>query len=133
MLCGTRDAGHSVSAMATVKGLPAAVERLLDDHVPSVGSVELLLALREAGSSPQRVGELAAAVGCPPAWAGRELARLRRRGLVRGDEAGGWTFVPMSPDMATATDQLARVWYRDRRAVTRWLFTRHSRRTTRRR
>jgi hypothetical protein len=125
----TRLPGDSVRAMATDNGLPAAVERLLRDDVPSVASVELLLVLREAGTRPQGVGEIAAAAGCPPRWAMRELERLRRRGLVRGDETTGWTFVPASRDVATSADQLARLWYSDRRAITRWLFAHRSRRT----
>lgn len=122
-------AALSVTSVSTEKGLPAAVERLLREHASSVAKVELLLVLREAGTRPLEVGSVAADVGCPDSWAAKELERWRRCGVAQRDADGRYAYRPGSEEMRAAVEALARLWYRDRRTVTRWLFARRSRRT----
>ncbi len=96
-------------------------QRLIARHVDSVGALELLLLVR---GQPDRVWTRDAVreeLACPPAWAERELERLRHGGLVRR-EADGYRFAPSSARQRAAVDSVARACERDRAAVTRLIF-----------
>jgi DNA-binding IclR family transcriptional regulator len=100
---------------------PANVERLLGHALGSVGSVELLLLLRDAGDRPHTVEHLRQALGSPRSWTVRELEALADAGLARTDPEG-WRYAPATEALAGAVDELARAWQLDGRAVSRWAF-----------
>ncbi len=102
-------------------------QRLIAQHVGSVGVLDLLLLLR---GEPNRVWSrdaLRDALACPPGWAERELERLQDGGLARSDE-GGYRYAPSSPRHRAAVESVARAWKRDRAAVTRLIFAPRRRR-----
>ena len=117
--------------MAANDRLHDAIERLIDE-LGSVGTLELLLQLRDAAPKRMDLADLCRALGCPASWAELQLSRLRRADLVDGDPAEGFMYSPAAPALAAAADELATLWYDDRRAVTsRLLATRGARRERR--
>jgi hypothetical protein len=117
----------------THKAPPPTVERLLDDPIGSTGTLELLLAVRAGAGKPQSVHDLSTAIGSPRSWTEHQLDVLARERLVVAVD-GGWAYAPATPRLASAVDELARLWQRDRRSVIRWLLEPRSRKgRTRRR
>jgi hypothetical protein len=101
---------------------PPAIERLLHGPIGSTGTVELLLLLRAGAGRPQQVEELSSAIGSPPSWTALQLEALEAGQLAsRTANGGGWSYAPATPRLASAVDELAGLWQRDRRSVTRWL------------
>ena len=101
---------------------PPTIERLLDGPIGSTGTLELLLLLRAASGRAQHVEELSSAIGSPPSWTALQLEALEGGRLVsRSAGDRGWSYAPATPRLAAAVDELAGVWQRDRRSVTRWL------------
>jgi hypothetical protein len=96
--------------------LPSAIERLIDE-LASVGTLELLLVLRDASPGRRAPADLCSTLRCPEPWARLQLGRLRDAGLVEGDP-DGCAYAPASTDLAAAVDDLARLWSEDRRAIT---------------
>jgi DNA-binding IclR family transcriptional regulator len=94
---------------------------LLDGAVDPVGSIELLLLLRNTDERPHQVDELCATLGSPRSWTELQLDALVRSGLVERLE-DGWRYAPASATLASAVDQLADAWRRDGSAVRRWVF-----------
>jgi DNA-binding IclR family transcriptional regulator len=103
--------------MAPKRSLPSAIERLID-HLASVGTLELLLLLREARPSRMSLDDMCAGLRCPESWAQLQLRRLRDADLVAGDADEGFVYCPGSPALALAADELATLWDEDRRAIT---------------
>jgi hypothetical protein len=102
-------------------GLTRDAERLIARHLDSVGALDLLLLLY---ADPERAwtrDAVCAALACPPVWAQRELESMRRAGLAALNH-GGYVFAPGSPRARAAVESVARVWRRDRAAVTRLIF-----------
>jgi hypothetical protein len=97
--------------------LPAAIERLIDD-LSSVGTVELLVLLREASPDARSVDEICSALRCPPTWADLQLRRLDDADLIAADADGAFSYAPRSGAHAETVDELARLWRADRRAIT---------------
>jgi DNA-binding IclR family transcriptional regulator len=97
--------------------LPSAIERLVDE-LGSVGTLELLLLLRDAAPSGMSLADVCAGLRCPVSWAELQLRRLRDADFVEGDPAEGFVYSPGSPGLAVAADELAALWEDDRRAIT---------------
>jgi hypothetical protein len=102
--------------------LPRSIDGLLERAVDSVGSVELLLLLREARGESRSVKDLCGALKSPYSWTASRLDALRGTGLVRLDEDGGWRYAPSDPQLALAVQDLAAAWQRDSSTVRRWFF-----------
>lgn len=101
---------------------PLAVERLLQDHITSVGTLELLLLLHRDGARDYGIDELCAELGSPRSWAELQLNALARGRLVALGPQGRWSYAPATAGLASAVDDLARAYEEDRHAVSRWIF-----------
>jgi DNA-binding IclR family transcriptional regulator len=101
---------------------PPTIERLLAGPIGSTGTLELLLLLRAGSDRPRQIEELSSAIGSPPSWTELQLEALEDGRLVsRSANGGGWSYAPATPRLASAVEELAGIWQRDRRSVTRWL------------
>jgi hypothetical protein len=103
--------------------LTRAAERLIAEHVESVGTLDLLLLLHGGRGREWSSAELCETLRCPDGWIEGRLAQLIELGLLAevGDDRyqyrRGGRFGP-------AVDDIARVCRRDRATVTRRIFTR---------
>ena len=93
-------------------------QRLIDRHVHTTGTLDLLLLLRIRPTGTWSPDEICELLRCPPGWADDELRRLQAADLVvtDGDE---YRYAPATPRQRMAVDSLAAAWRRDRAAVTR--------------
>ena len=103
---------------AVDQGLTREAERLIERHVESVGTLDLLLLLRAQPSRAWTRDQLCVELRCPPGWVEDELERLRDAGLVAADD-GGHRYAPATPRLRAAMDGVAGAWRRDRAHVAR--------------
>jgi hypothetical protein len=107
--------------------LTRAAERLITQHIDSVGALDLLLLLHGERERDWSVDELCRALRCPRAWAEDQLARLAAIGLV-ADVGDGRYEYRRGRQYGPAVDEIARACRRDRAEVTRLVFARATRR-----
>jgi hypothetical protein len=103
---------------------PPDIECLLREHIASVGTLELLLLLRDDDSRARQIGDISSALGSPSSWTELQLEELTRGGMVAGNATDGWCYAPISARLAGTVDALASEWSRDPGAVSRWIFRR---------
>jgi DNA-binding IclR family transcriptional regulator len=102
--------------------LTRAAERLISQHIDSVGALDLLLLLHEGRDRDWSIQELCRTLRCPDGWAEEQLARLAAIGLVAADE-GRYRYT-RGRQYGPAVDQIARACRHDRAAVTKLVFAR---------
>ncbi len=112
--------------MAPGDKLTRAAERLISQHIDSVGALDLLLMLHQGRDRDWSVGELCQALRCPQGWAEDQLARLAAIGLVAEGRDGRYQY-RRARQHGPAVDQIARACRHDRAAVTRLIFARSPR------
>jgi MarR family protein len=91
-------------------GLPPEVERFLDEHISSVGQLEVLLLLRARPGGELAPAEVARALGIDDGFATAELRELAAHGLLeeRGGTPPRFRYAPATSalgDAVTAVDQ----------------------------
>ena len=83
----------------------------LRDQIGSVREVEMLMALRAAGSRPTRPEQLSAQLRADVCWTEQQLARMAREGLASAarDDAGRaeYRYAPASAGLAAVLDEVA--------------------------
>lgn len=98
-----------------------AAERLILQHIDSVGSLDLLLLLHGGRERDWSVTQLCRSVRCPEGWAADQLARLVAIGLVDQKQDGRYEY-RSGRRYGPAVDQIARACRRDHAEVTRLIF-----------
>ena len=111
--------------MVATEHLTHAAERLIDRHIDSVGTLDLLLLVHEGRDRDWGAEELCAALRCPEAWVTEEIERLEAAGLLSEVADGRLQYRRRRPHGA-AVDEIARVCRRDRAAVNRRIFARRA-------
>jgi hypothetical protein len=101
--------------------LTRAAERLIAEHVDSVGTLDLLLLLHDSRDRAWSAEELCQALRCPEAWVEVQLVRLSELGLLAEAEDGRHTY-RRGRRHGAAVDAIAHAYRRDRAAVTRRIF-----------
>jgi DNA-binding IclR family transcriptional regulator len=95
---------------------------LIAYHLESVGALDLLLLLRGQPERAWTSEDVCEALGSPLRWAERELASLRRGGLVALHD-GRYRYAPDSERTHAAVDAIARAWRHDRSGISRLIFS----------
>jgi hypothetical protein len=89
--------------------LSSEVARFLDEHVASVGQLEVLLLLRERAGVSVTAADVAREVGIDPEFAGADLRELAAHGLLAEcpGSSVGFRFAPASPALGAAVAAVA--------------------------
>lgn len=103
--------------------LTRAAERLIAEHVDSVGALDLLLLLHGGRDRPWGVDEICRTLRCPESWVESQLAQLILLGLLSETGVGHYVY-QRDRRLGPAVDEIAHVWRRDRASVTRRIFAR---------
>jgi hypothetical protein len=109
--------------MAEREQLTRAAERLIAEHVDSVGALDLLLLLHGGRDRTWSSTELCEALRCPDGWIEEQLARLVALGLLAEAEDDRYRY-RRGRRFGPAVDDIARMCRRDRATVTRRIFAR---------
>ena len=112
--------------MAPDDPLTRAAERLISQHIDSVGALDLLLVLHEGRERDWSVEELCRTLRCPGPWAEDQLSRLLAIGLLAESDDGRYQY-RRGLQYGPAVDQIARACRHDRAGVTRLIFARSGR------
>ena len=102
-------------------GLTRDAECLIERHVHSVGTLDLLLLLRERPTCALSTTAICELLRCPSGWATEELGRLCAAELLVA-EGGGHRYAPATARLRAAVDSAAAARQRDRAAVERLIF-----------
>jgi hypothetical protein len=103
--------------------LTRAAERLIAEHVDSVGALDLLLLLHGGRDRAWSAEELCRALRCPETWVEGQIARLIELGLLAATENGRHQY-RRGRRHGPAVDELARAHRRDGAALKRRIFAR---------
>jgi hypothetical protein len=103
--------------------LTRAAERLIAEHVDSVGTLDLLLLLHGGRDRTWTSVELCENLRCPEGWIEGRLALLIHLGLLAEVEDDRYQY-RRGRRFGSAVDDIARVCRRNRAAVTRLIFAR---------
>jgi hypothetical protein len=103
--------------------LTRAAERLLAEHVDSVGALDLLLLLHGGRDRSWSADELCQSVRCPESWIEGQLVQLIALELLAEVEYGRYEY-RRGRRFGPAVDEIAHACRRDRAAVTRRIFAR---------
>jgi hypothetical protein len=99
--------------------LPPAVERFLDEHVASVGQLEVLLLLRGRPGAELTAADVARVLGIDDGFAAAELRQLATHGLLL-EQAGSpprFRFAPATPALGEAVAAVERAYATRRLSV----------------
>jgi hypothetical protein len=103
--------------------LTRAAEKLIAEHIESVGVLDLLLLLHGGRDRAWSSAELCHALRCPEGWIEPQLAALMALDLLTEVQADQFKF-RRGRRFGSAVDEIARVCRRDRQVVTRRIFAR---------
>lgn len=109
--------------MAGKTALTRAAQRLIADHVESVGALDMLLLVHAGRDRDWSAEEICEHMRCPDGWADEQIARLIAADLLH-EVSGNRYRYNRERRFGPAVDELARVCRHDRGAVTRLIFVR---------
>ena len=101
--------------------LTPSAQRLLTQHVDSVGALDLLLLIHRTRDRDWGVDELCKQLRCPESWAENQLAGLAAAGLVTQPAEGRYRF-SRGLEYGPAVDEIARTCRHYRARIVRMIF-----------
>jgi hypothetical protein len=112
-----------VDAVSEPAHVSRAAERLIEEHLDSVGTLDLLLLLHQDPDRTWSSDELCQALRCPETWGDAKLTELGALGVVVTDDEGRHRY-RHEGRFGPAVDQIALLSRRDRGVLTRRIFAR---------